>query len=81
MTAAMLKKLEEKKKKNNGKKLSRQGISAEVFGQFNKRSDFTPKVIEKDAETYEKIKKLIEKSILFQSLNKEDITVVIRAME
>jgi len=38
-------------------------------------------VIEKDAATIEAIKKLIEKSILFQSLNKEDINIVINAME
>lgn len=74
-------KLEEKKKKKQEKKQSRQGISAECFGQFNKKADFVPKVIEKDAHTCEVIKKLIEKSILFQSLNKEDITIVINAME
>jgi hypothetical protein len=31
-----------------GKKISRQGISAEVFGQFNKKADFKPRIIPKD---------------------------------
>lgn len=73
--------MEEKKKKKQEKKNSRQGISAEVFGQFNKKTDFCPKIIEKDPSTTETIKKLIEKSILFQTLNKEDISIVIGAME
>jgi len=76
-----LKKLEEKKKKKQDKKNSRQGISAEVFGQFNKKASFVAKVIEKDPATRETINKLIEKSILFQSLNKEDNNIVINAME
>lgn len=36
--AEFLRKLQEKKKKKLEKKNSRQGISAEVFGQFNKKS-------------------------------------------
>jgi hypothetical protein len=30
-----------------GKKNSRQGISAEVFGQFNKKEAFVPKIVPK----------------------------------
>jgi hypothetical protein len=52
------------------KKNSRQGISAEVFGQFNQKADYIPKVIAKSAVVKEEIKRLIEKSILFLSLNK-----------
>ena len=63
------------------KKNSRQGISAEVFGQFNQKADYIPKVIAKSAVVKEEIKRLIEKSILFQSLNKEDLNIVIDAME
>lgn len=35
------------------KKNSRQGISAEVFGQFNKKADFAQKIIPKDTVTKE----------------------------
>ena len=81
MQAEFLKKLQEKKKKKMEKKNSRQGISAECFGLFNKKAEYVQKVIPKDAATKEEIKKLIEKSILFQSLNKEDLGIVIDAME
>ncbi len=63
------------------KKNSRQGISAEVFGQFNQKAEFCAKVIPKDATTRQEIKSLIEKSILFSNLNKEDFWIVIDAME
>lgn len=33
-----------------GKKISRQGISAEVFGHFNKKADFKPRIIPKDKD-------------------------------
>lgn len=76
-----MRKMEEKKKKKLEKKNSRQGISAEVFGQFNKKADFNPKIIPKSSEVKQEIKSLIEKSILFSSLNKDDISIVIDAME
>ena len=76
-----MRRLEERKKKKADKKNSRQGISAEVFGQFNVKVEFQPKVIPKDAETKDSIKRLIEKSILFSNLNRDDINIVIDAME
>ncbi len=63
------------------KENSRQGISAQCFGEFNKKAEYEAKVIPKSAETKQKIKQLIEKSIIFQSLNKEDLGIVIDAME
>jgi hypothetical protein len=50
--------------------MSRQGISAEVFGAFNVKSEFKPRVIPKTPEDEETIKKLITKSFLFQNVNK-----------
>lgn len=41
----------ERVKKNGGKKISRQGISSEVYGKFNQKSTFTPQIIEKSPET------------------------------
>ena len=40
--------IQPKKKNINAQ---RQGVSAEVYGEFNKKGDFTPKVIEKSEET------------------------------
>ena len=36
-------------KKKNIKK-QRQGVSAEVYGEFNKKGDFKPKLVEKPEE-------------------------------
>ena len=44
------------------KKNSRQGISAEVFGQFNQKADYIAKVIAKSTAVKEEIKTLIENS-------------------
>jgi cAMP-dependent protein kinase regulator len=41
------------KKKNI--KAQRQGVSAEVYGEFNKKGDFVPKVIAKGEETRKKL--------------------------
>lgn len=41
------------KKKNI--KQQRQGVSAEVYGEFNKKADFVPKVIAKSEETMKKL--------------------------
>ena len=54
-----MRKLEAKKKKKVDKKHSRQGISAEVFGQFNKKAEFVPSVIAKSSETKDQIRSLI----------------------
>lgn len=39
--------------------MSRQGISAEVFGNYNKKADFKPRVIAKEKDVEETIRKLI----------------------
>lgn len=41
------------KKKNI--KQQRQGVSAEVYGEFNKKADFVPKVITKSEATMQKL--------------------------
>ena len=50
---------------NRSKKVSRQGISAEVFGLFNKKENFIPKTIPKEPHVISKIEELISNSILF----------------
>ena len=77
----MLRKLEAKKKQKMDKKISRQGISAEVFGKYNQKKAFEAKVIEKSQETQQQIRVLINRSILFQGLNNEDKQIIINAME
>lgn len=60
--------------------MSRQGISAEVYGQFNKKEEFIPKVIEKDPKTIQTITELVKKSILFKSITDDDISILVNAM-
>ena len=59
----------------------RQSVSAEAFGQFNKKVEFQPRVIEKDEETKEKIRERLNESFMFASLDDKDLKIVINAME
>lgn len=75
-------KLQERQQKKVGaKKHSRKGISAEVFGDFNKKGEFTAKVIKKSEESISFLKNLLLKSIMFQNLSEENLKIVIDAME
>jgi len=73
--------LQDRQKKKQGvKKTSRKGISAEVFGDYNKKGDFTAKVIKKSEESISFLKNLLLKSIMFQGLSDENMKIVIDAM-
>ena len=61
---------EYKKRKNNVKDNSRTSISAEVFGKFNKKTDFVPVVIPKTKEQ-------VDRQLLLTLQNKEEIGVVL----
>lgn len=60
------------KQKAKGKKHSRMAISEEVFGNFNKKESFIPKVIAKSEEAKVLILSLLRNSILFQHLDYKD---------
>jgi cAMP-dependent protein kinase regulator len=68
-------------KKKNKKKNSRQAISAECFGIFNKKSDFVPKVLSKSPQTQSLLKNLLRTTVLFRSLESDDLDTVIQALE
>ena len=59
----------------------RKGISAESYGQFNKKEQFKPKFVKKDDQVTAKIKARILQSFLFNGLENADINIVIGAME
>ena len=69
-----------KKKERKGKN-KRAGVSAEAYGEFNKKEDFIPRVIEKTEEQKEKIKKRIISSFLFSNLDEKELEIVINAMD
>ena len=60
---------------------SRNSVSAEVYGIFNKKKIFEPKKIPKTNEQINRIKGKIISSFIFSSLDKNDIEIVINAME
>lgn len=59
----------------------RQSVSAEAYGIFNKKSDFTARVIEKTDEVKQKIRTRLLQSFMFAHLDEKDLNVVIDAME
>ena len=60
---------------------SRSSVSAEVYGFYNKKEKFVPKVIPKNDEQMNRIKGKIISSFIFSSLEKKDLDIVINAME
>jgi cAMP-dependent protein kinase regulator len=71
-------------------KKPRVSVSAEVYGQWNKKEDFKPRVIEKSEDTKNKyfpvhklsrLKSILGMSFMFNSLEQKDRDVVIMAME
>ena len=59
----------------------RGSISAEVYGQFNKKENFVPKFSKKSEEQIQRITKKVTKNFIFSSLNEKDLKTVIDAME
>ena len=59
----------------------RSAVSAEVYGQFNKKSDFKARNIQKTPEQILRIKTRVIHSFLFGNLEGKDLDIVIGAME
>ena len=66
-----------KKKAAKGPRVS---VSAEVFGQFNKKENFKPKVIQKSEQVKQAIMDKIEKSFMFSALDDQEKQIVVDAM-
>ncbi len=61
--------------------MPRTGVSAEVYGMFNNKDDFNPRVIKKTEEQVHRIKARILQSFLFCNLDQKDLEIVINSME
>ncbi len=70
-----------KKKEAHKKKAKRAGVSAEVYGEMNRKEDFVPRVIEKTEEEKNRIKTRILSSFLFSNLEPNELEIVINAMD
>jgi cAMP-dependent protein kinase regulator len=66
--------------KRNEKKM-RTSVSAEVYGNFNKKENFKPRFIKKTPDQIIRIKNKVLSSFLFSSLDKKDLDIVIGAMD
>ena len=69
------------KKPIKTKKIQRKGVSAEAYGQFNKKEDFVARIIPKSEEQIQRIKSSVIHSFLFNNLEPKDLEIVIGAME
>lgn len=62
-------------------KNGRQSVSAEVYGTFNQKKQYVPKVIEKSEDTKQQISDKISNLFLFNALDIHDMKIVIDAFE
>lgn len=56
-------------------------MSAEAFGAYNKKDDFTPPTHAKTQQVREALQKRLEQAFMFSALNSEEINIVLDAME
>lgn len=56
-------------------------MSAEVYGNFNKKADFVPKVVEKTEETRKKLTERLMQAFMFQALDEKEFKIVVDAIE
>eukprot|EP01068_Selenidium_serpulae_P008597 Selendium_serpulae@DN5025_c2_g1_i3.p1 len=66
---------------NFNPKKNRTSVSAEAYGEWNKKGLFTAPVHVKTEEQKDRIKNTISKSFLFNSLEKDDLKTVIDAFQ
>lgn len=59
----------------------RAGISAEVFGEFNKKEDFVPPVFPKSEEAKQVLKKKLLQAFMFNALEDAEMSIVLDAIE
>lgn len=67
------------KKRNHDR--ARSSVCAEVYGQFNIKKEFVPKVIPKKLEQKKRLENLLSKNFMFNSLDNNDFETVINAIE
>ncbi len=64
-----------------GERKQRAGVSAEVYGEHNKKSDYKPRVIKKNEQQKKRIKDLMKQSFIFSALDLNETNIVVDAME
>lgn len=59
---------------------ARQSVSAEAYGAWNQKKEFVAPVITKTDEQKDRLRAVLKKSFLFSSLEDQDLTILIGAM-
>jgi len=59
----------------------RASVSAEVYGEFNKKKEYVPKVIEKSEEAKQRIVTRLNQAFMFSALEDKERNIVLNAME
>ena len=69
--------------KNSVTKKSNQrpSVSAEAYGNFNKKGNFKARIIPKSEEQKRRIQERLSKAFMFQALDEKESEIVINAME
>lgn len=55
-------------------------VSAEVYGEYNKKKNFTPPVVQKSLEEVQKIIAIMDKSFMFNHLEDKEKKICALAM-
>lgn len=66
--------------KKNIKK-QRQGVSAEAYGEYNKKENFKPKVVPKTEMQKQSISDRLKQAFMFSALDDEEFKTVVDAIE
>ena len=59
----------------------RSSVSAEVYGAWNKRGNYIPKVVKKSESQRQRIRTRLSQAFMFSALDEKEKTIVIDAME
>lgn len=59
----------------------RTAVSAEVYGEFNKKGDFVPKIIAKNDSQKKRLTDVVSKSFVFNSIDEKELSTVLDAIE
>lgn len=63
------------------KNRARSSVSAEVYGDFNKKGNFVAKVVPKKDDQKKRLQKVVEKSFIFNNLDENEQNTVLDAVE
>merc|ERR1719265_2393728 len=57
----------------------RASVSAEAYGKWNQKQDFTPPVIPKDDATKQRLRAALDRSFIFSCVDTKDREVIVNA--